>query len=621
MELRIGAETRLEIKPGESIFDTLKRNAIYLVSACGGVGTCGKCRVRIIEGDCEIISHGKLDDKEQKQGLTLACQTIPKGDLVIDIPAASRLIVGDKIAIARSNELLVQLKRRHVKMGSPVARIPVRLIPPRFQDNSSELERLKIFLREHGLDLSFSRDFVAGMARYIREENWLFNLCYEKFEKQALFMEPFSADRTCYGLAVDIGTTTVVMYLVDLGNGHVVDVGLTFNSQMRFGDDVISRVIHAERDKGLEELRQTIILDINILISSFLERHDIAREDIEAVVLSGNTIMTHLFWGINPQHIRKEPYIPTVQFFPVWSANEARLKVKGVGPVYTLPCVAGYMGADIVAGVLATGMHTQGEIALFIDIGTNGEIVAGNKEWLLRASCSAGPCFEGGVIKHGMRATEGAIETVKLDRESLEPELGIIGDTVPVGICGSGMIDAVSELFCNKIINRKGKFLTDSNTGRIREGEDGWEYLFYRGAMLEIVLTEVDIENIIRAKAAIYAGISLLMKEVGLALDAIEKFYVAGGFGNYLNIDKAIILGMLPDIPKGKFAFLGNTSVAGGYLCLLSEDLRREAEDIAAKMTCVELSISEKFMDEFGSAMFLPHTDISRFPTVKRWIR
>ena len=340
MELRIGAETRMEIKAGESIYDTLKRNSIYLVSACGGVGTCGKCKVRLVEGDFEIISYGKLDDKERKQRLTLACQTIPKGDLAIDIPASSRLIVGDKIAIARSNELLAHLKRRHVKIGSPVARIPVRLTPPSLQGNSSDLERLKAFLRDHGLDLSFSRDFVAGMAQYVREEKWLFTLCYEKVEKHALFMESYSADRTCYGLAVDIGTTTVVIYLVDLGNGHVVDVGLTYNSQMRFGDDVISRIIHAERSKGLEELRQTIVLDINILISSFLERHDLSKDDIEVVVLSGNTTMIHLFWGINPQYIRKEPYIATVQFFPVWSAKKARLQTKGAKEAFATQFLA-----------------------------------------------------------------------------------------------------------------------------------------------------------------------------------------------------------------------------------------------------------------------------------------
>jgi len=331
--------------------------------------------------------------------------------------------------------------------------------------------------------------------------------------------------------------------------------------------------------------------------------------------------MSHIFWGFNPAYIREEPYIPTLNIFPLWRAGTAKLNINAQSPVYTVPCVASYIGGDIVAGVLASKMHKNSEIALFMDIGTNGEIVIGNNEWLVTAACSAGPCFEGSGIRHGMRATEGAVESIKINPQTFEPTLGVIGNDKPIGICGSGMIDAITEMFLTGVIDQKGRFIKGLNTDRIRESFEGPEFLFYSDDRTDIVLTEVDIENILRAKAAIYAGISLLLKKVSFTLDDIDRVYIAGGFGNYLNVDKAIIIGMLPDLPKEKFRFLGNTSVAGAYLCLLSDNMRKEAEEIAHKMTNIELSVSRRFMDEYMSALFLPHTDMRLFPTVEKLLK
>jgi uncharacterized 2Fe-2S/4Fe-4S cluster protein (DUF4445 family) len=418
-------------------------------------------------------------------------------------------------------------------------------------------------------------------------------------------------------VAVDIGTTTVVAYLVDYTDGGLVDSGMTYNSQMRFGDDVITRIIHATEGGGLNDLRHAVVEDINDILLPIFEKNRMNKEEVDSVIISGNTTMSQLFWGIDPSSIREEPYIPTLNDFPVWKAGTARIKISPRAPVYTMPCVGSYVGGDIVAGVLASKMHRNPEIALFMDIGTNGEIAIGNNEWLITAACSAGPCFEGSGIRHGMRATEGAIESVKIATATLEPTLGVIGDTSPSGICGSGMIDAISELFFAGVIDQKGKFVRDLATNRIKVEDEGPEFLLHRGELRDIVLTEVDIENIIRAKAAIYAGVSLLLKEVGLSLDIVERVYIAGGFGNYLDVDKAIVLGMLPDLPKEKFSFIGNASIAGAYLCLLSEQMRREAQEIAAKMTYIELSVSRGFMDEYLSALFLPHTNIDLFPTVR----
>jgi uncharacterized 2Fe-2S/4Fe-4S cluster protein (DUF4445 family) len=327
--------------------------------------------------------------------------------------------------------------------------------------------------------------------------------------------------------------------------------------------------------------------------------------------------MSHIFWGLDPGSIREEPYIPTANRFPSWEAATARLDINTQSPVYTVPCVASYVGGDIVAGVLASKMYRNEETALFMDIGTNGEIAIGNSEWIMAAACSAGPCFEGSGIRCGMRATSGAIESVEINCTTCDPVVKIVGGGSPVGICGSGMIDALSEMFLSGIVNQKGKFI-EGRTPRIRQGEEGLEYLIHRDDEVrkEIVLTEVDIENLLRAKAAIYAGVTTLLSEVGIMLDDIKKVYIAGGFGNYLDVEKAVILGMLPDLPKERFVYLGNTSITGAYLCLLSEELRGDAERIAASMTYVELSVSRRFMDEYMSALFLPHTEIEQFPTV-----
>ncbi|MBI4710668.1 MAG: DUF4445 domain-containing protein, partial [Nitrospirae bacterium] len=303
--------------------------------------------------------------------------------------------------------------------------------------------------------------------------------------------------------------------------------------------------------------------------------------------------------------------------FPLSFAGELGIKIKPDTPVYTFPCVASYVGGDITAGVLASRLHKKTELCLFLDIGTNGEIVLGNSEFLVAAACSAGPCFEGSGIKHGMRATEGAVEDVVMDRKTLEPEIKVIGGSVPIGICGSGMIDLAAEMFLTGILNQKGK-LQKGVSKRVRESEDGAEFVLYQGNGRDIVLTEPDIENIIRAKAAIYAGCSILLKEVGFTFNDVRKVYIAGGFGKFLDIDKAIILGMLPDISREKFEFLGNTSITGAYLCMLSRRMREEAEEIARKMTYLELSVSRSFMDEYVSGLFIPHTNMEAFPGVKK---
>lgn len=552
MNLRLTSGEVIPAAAGETIFHALKNAGIYLTAPCGAKGTCGKCRIRILEGEFRSDSYANLTSDEKASGLVLACMTQPETGLLMEIPRESLLVVGDRISV-------------------------------------SGTRNLTNFLRSYGVEI----DPIVK-----------------------------ATTKGSYGIAVDIGTTTIVVYLTELSTGEVIDIGSTYNAQIRFGDDVITRIIHATEGGGLPELRDAVVSDINAILSVMTERHDINPSDVKAAVLSGNTVMSHMFWGLDTASIREEPYAPLMTDFPVWKAADAALMINPEAAVYTAPCVASYVGGDIVTGILASKMHLKEEIALFMDIGTNGEIVIGNREWLMTAACSAGPCFEGSGIRCGMRATPGAIEAVRIKEASADPGLTVIGRGSPAGLCGSGMIDAISEMFLTGIIDQKGRFVRE-RSDRIRKGQDGAEYVLFSNRTIDrdIVLTGTDIENIIRSKAAIYAGIATLLSGAGLDMESIQQVYIAGGFGNYLDIQKAIILGMLPDMPTEKFTFLGNTSITGAYLCLMSDKLRSEAEEIASRMTYVELSSSNMFMEEYVSAMFLPHTDMKLFPSVAKLLQ
>lgn len=618
--IRLSTGRSVPAEEGISALEALRSAGIYLVSTCGGEGTCGKCRVRLLEGDAGPGAEAGAAREGDEPGMVLACQSYPEGDILIEIPERSRLVVGEKIAVARAESLSELFGELGAGFSPLVKNVPLKLPPPSLDDNISDIERIKRALEEEGITgVTFPHGFVSSVGQALRDAEWEIDL-WLSGKPVAVAVTP-RTEGAGLGVAVDLGTTTVVAYLVDLVNGKLVDVGTTYNSQIRYGDDVITRIVFATEGGGLGELRQNVVQDVNNLLGAMLERHGLKGSDVRSAVLSGNTTMAQLFWGIDPKNVREEPYIPTLNAYPKWNAETAGIEIHPAAPVYTLPSVASYVGGDIVSGVLASKMHRNPEVALFMDIGTNGEIAIGNNEWLVTAACSAGPCFEGSGIVHGMRATEGAIESVGIDPETFEPTLGIIDGDAPIGICGSGMIDAIGEMFLTGIIDQKGKFIKDIDTWRLREAEHGLEYVFCKGredcGAGDVSLTEPDIENILRAKAAIYAGVTVLLDEVGLTLDAIERVYIAGGFGNFLDVKKAITLGMLPDMPVEKYSFIGNSSVSGAYLCLLSGDMRKEAGEIASRMTYIELSVSRGFMDEYVSALFLPHTDINRFPTVK----
>jgi uncharacterized 2Fe-2S/4Fe-4S cluster protein (DUF4445 family) len=416
----------------------------------------------------------------------------------------------------------------------------------------------------------------------------------------------------------------VVAYLVDFATALVTDSSSAYNRQIACGDDVISRIVYARRKGGLERLQGLVVETINELIAKLETRTGVAGRDIHEIAFAGNTTMTHLLLGLDPRYLREEPYIPTISVPPKLIAAELGLNVNPAARVHAMPAVGSYVGGDITAGVISSGIYATDRLTLFIDIGTNGEIVLGDKDWLIACACSAGPAFEGGGVEHGMRASSGAIEDVWVNAETYEPSFRTIDDAPAVGLCGSGLIDLLGELFATGVLDKSGRIDRSrcEVTPRVRCSGDGaaqYVVAFEReaGADHDIVISESDVTSLLRAKAAIYAGYSVLCRSVGVALADVEQILIGGAFGQYLDVEKAIRIGLLPDLPVERFHFLGNTSVLGAYAALLCVNVRHDVLDVAAKMTYLELSADNTFMDEYTSALFLPHTDLDAFPTVR----
>ncbi|OIN93772.1 MAG: hypothetical protein AUJ21_05530 [Anaerolineae bacterium CG1_02_58_13] len=426
-------------------------------------------------------------------------------------------------------------------------------------------------------------------------------------------------------MAVDIGTTTVSVWLVDLVTGQVKAQVAEYNGQIARGEDVISRIMYAGKGNGREEMRQRVLDTINKLIETACKRVNAKPEEVVKATIAGNSTMMHLLLGIPAASIRLSPFVTAVNHLPLMSAREVGLKTHPEASVDCLPGVASYVGADISAGVLSSGLDVSEEVELFLDVGTNGETVLGNRDWLVTCACSAGPAFEGAGVVNGMRATTGAIEEVWINSGTLEPTYRVIGSVKPKGICGSGLISLLAEAFITGILDKAGNVNLTATSPRVREGAHGGEYVVAWGRESEsgedIVLTRVDIDNLLRAKAAIYAGFTVLAENVGVPLESAAKVLVGGSFGKYINVEKAVQIGLLPDISWERFEFLGNTSVRGAYYALLDWRKREQIGRIARRMTYIELSADNTFYEAFTSALFLPHTDMTKFPSVAGALR
>ena len=438
-------------------------------------------------------------------------------------------------------------------------------------------------------------------------------------------VEPGDTTDKHYSVVMDIGTTSLWGQLLDLNSRETLAEASAYNPQISFGDDVITRIVYSQKPEGLEKLQQVVVEGLNTIIDELVEKAGIERCYVSHITAAGNTVMTQLLVGLDPKYIRETPYTPTANFVPPVRAVRVGLNVSDYVYLYTFPLVASYVGGDIVSGVLSSGMYQRKELTLYIDIGTNGEIVVGNADWLMTASCSAGPAFEGGGLRCGMRATAGAIERFHINPDTLEPMIVTIDKVKAKGICGSGAINILAEFLETGVLDQNGKYNRTCSTKRIRKGQDGFEYvLAYKeetGSEEDVVITEADIDNLIRAKAAMFAGYQSLLSKLDLTFKDLEKVIIAGAFGDFIDLDKAITIGLLPEIPKENYIFIGNGSLLGAKLISLSSELLDDGERIARKMTNIELSEDHSFMDKYMAGMFLPHTDETLFPEVSKRIR
>ena len=603
---------------------------VYVSSLCGGDMICGKCRLIIKEGQVFEEQHMLLSREEVRRGYVLACASHPRSDLVVEIPIESRMegkqIVVDEDAQRFSGLARVDLDKYEFEHATLTEKQYLDISPPSLEDSLSDLSRLFRALRQK-VDAPVMQTGLKNIRRLpqiLRRGDWKVTctLGERGGTVEVIEIEEGDTSARSYGVSVDVGTTTVVAHLIDLNTSEILATDATYNSQITYGEDVITRLIYAKNEVGgRERMHEAIIGNINTMISNMVSAAGVNIQDIMCVLCAGNTTMMHFLLDLDSSNIRREPYIPAATHVPPGRAIEVGIQINPRGLLYAVPCVSSYVGGDIVSGVLASGIYRSSQLSMLIDVGTNGEIVVGNSDWLMCCSASAGPAFEGGEVKFGMRATHGAIEKVKVLEDGEKVETVVIADEKPRGICGSGLIDVISELRRQGVLDRGAKFAEPGYCSRLRQNSEGSEFvLAYSGETAidrDIVITQADINNLVRSKAAVYAGAAVLIKSMDLSFNDLDQIYIAGGFGNYLDLKGSIAIGLLPDIPLEKVKFIGNSSLTGAKVALLSRAALDEIEKIAQMMTYIDLSSNNQFMDEYSSALFLPHTDLEQFPSVQ----
>jgi uncharacterized 2Fe-2S/4Fe-4S cluster protein (DUF4445 family) len=630
-------EIAVEVEKGENLLRAASDAGIHINASCGGEGVCGKCRILLESGDLDTARSGFLSDEAWNLGYRQACQCRIESDVVVRVPPES-LLDHRTLTRRRSGIALrpISIDLNALKASGfyyPAFQKRFVTLPhPSLHDNVCDLTRLEQGLaRQHALG-SITLDYylLRKLAQVMRECDYQVTATLDYSRRRYRFphvvnIEAGDTTQRHFALAVDIGTTTVWVELIDLAKGEILGHGADYNGQLSYGDDVIARIIYSQRDQGLQKLQRSAAASINQIMHRLLKRHQLSVDEISHLTLAANTTMTHLFYGIEPKYIRLSPYTPAVCSIPMTRARDLGLDLPPNVFIYCVSSVSSYVGGDIVAGVLASGIFKDSRLTLYIDIGTNGEIVIGNEDWLAGAACSAGPAFEGGGIRFGMRATSGAIEDVSINPDTFEPMIITIDMVKPKGICGSGLINLMAALMEANLLGPNGRFRDDLSTPRIRMGEYGLEYVLATAPDTQtdrdITLSEGDIDNLVRAKAAMFAGYVTLLQNVGYTLQDLEQVILAGGFGNFINIENAIAIGLLPDLPRDRFQFVGNGSLQGATLLALSRDMLAEERRVASMMTNFELSETPGFMNHYTAALFLPHTQMDLFPTVKERIQ
>ena len=627
-------QKKINVSSGERLIRAALRAGVHINASCGGEGVCGKCRVLIEEGQVSGGISERLSQEDRDRGYRLACLSKITEDVIVRVPVESSIdkSVMNLQATPRRTARIQQMDFERLKeeghFTPPVEKIFLSLTAPDPLNNLPDVTRLVEHLKsdagERGLEVNLS--VIRKISSVIREDDYkvtatLMRAVRDGGKNIIINVQPGDHTGANYAIAMDIGTTTIYGQLVDLATAKCLGEAGDFNAQISYGEDVISRIVYAEKGDGLEQLQQVVLGTINGVLEKIFKKANINKDDVSTITLSGNTTMTQLFLKVDPRYIRRAPYVPSASLYPPFSAREIGIDINDHAIALIYPQVSSFVGGDIVAGVMGSGMYRDEELTLFLDIGTNAELVVGNKEWMACTACSAGPAFEGGGIEFGMRAAKGAIEDFSINPNTFEPMVLTIGDVRPKGICGSGLITMAAVLFEAGVINNRGKFNRDLDTPRIRKNNDIWEYVvaWENETQLErdISITEPDLDNLIRAKGAIYSGCMTLLEEVGLSMDAVERIILAGGFGSYIDLEKAMIIGLLPEIDADRVVFIGNGSLMGARMSSLTNSIRQDVVSVTKMMTNFELSETPSYMDNYIAAMFLPHTEIEKFPRLK----
>ena len=621
----------MECNAGDNLLELARRGNVAIDAPCSGNGSCGKCRVKLIEGELETIPSRHITAEEFEAGWRLSCNCKVVTDCVVFVPDIasayqSRMKTADLSSpkeIAIFEECQANLRESGIEFVNSFRSVVVEMDEPTLDDTMPDNERLTWAIQSalgvENVKIPFS--VMVKLAHTLRLNR--FKVCV-KGELQGdtfLCMEVCDpADTAIVGCAIDIGTTTVTMVLTDLESGKLLAKGSSGNGQIRYGADVINRIIEQGKTGGKKKLQDAIVKETLVpIIANLCRTAGISSRSILQLCVAANTTMNHLFVGVDAESVRMEPYIPSFFAWEGMLAGDLKLPANPMAPVIIAPNIGSYVGGDITAGTLAAGLWDRDEMSLFIDLGTNGEIVFGNRDFMMSCACSAGPAFEGGDISCGMRATDGAIEACVIDKDTMEPTLTIVGEAgqKPVGICGSGIIDIISELFRCSIINARGLF--DREGERVKRDAHGMGRYVLATAEesetgREISINEVDIDNFIRAKGAIFSAIDTMLQSVDMTPDCIDKVYVAGGIGSGINMKNSVNIGMLPDVELEKYQYIGNSSLTGAYAMVMSDEANRKCTELGANMTYLELSTYPGYMDSFVAACFLPHTNSSLFP-------
>nr|WP_296155248.1 corrinoid activation/regeneration protein AcsV [uncultured Blautia sp.] len=629
-----GSKVEAFANAGDNLLEVARGANVAIDAPCSGNGACGKCRVQLKSGELDSKKTLHISDEEYAAGWRLACMSKITADvevIVPDIASAykSRMKVADlssKEEIAIFENAKNQVEEAGIKLKNSLDVIEVKMDPPSLDDTMPDVERLTRGLRKY-MNLKRVRVPYAVLRKLpdvLRKSNFSVKCVVRTTPDDMFVYDVFdsSQDVIVGGLAVDIGTTTVSAVIINMETGEILAKSSSGNGQIRYGADVINRIIETTKPGGIKKLQDAVIKEtINPMIHEMCKSINLSESQIYRMCVASNTTMNHLFAGINADYLRQEPYIPA--FFKTNSmfASDVGIEINQDAHIIMAPNIGSYVGGDITAGTLVSMIWNRPEFSLFIDLGTNGELVFGNSDFMMSCACSAGPAFEGGDISCGMRATDGAIEACTIDKDTMEPTYKVVGEpgTKPVGLCGSGIIDVISELFMTGIINPKGKFVREGK--RVRHDHYGMgSYVIAfeeeAGSVKDVEITEVDIDNFIRAKGAIFSAIRTMLSSLDFDVSMIDDVYVAGGIGSGINMQNAVNIGMFPDVPLEKFHYIGNSSLTGAYLMLLSTPAEKKTYELASNMTYMELSTVPTYMDEFVGACFIPHTDTNMFPNV-----